>query len=104
MKLLKYQVGELVCLTEGDYEDNRVYGLTRVLKDFDAEELVKEWAVDNGTLFEYHNHQHYDINEGAIKFDDWLVDQGYLERIGFRVMHLGGTDTVELDDFTPDQD
>jgi hypothetical protein len=85
----KYVVGDTVLLTTGSYSDYSIVGLFKVVKEFDIDQMMKDWR-DSGDQTK--------IEEGWYKgkpkwFNDWdgqakfwanLTTSGFLEEIDYR--------------------
>lgn len=89
----KFVKGELVTLSNGEYSDYCVNGLVRVLKDFDASVLIKEWAKDNAVKINDrslgYSREAYTINSNGMSFLGWLNKEGYTEDVEYRELHMG---------------
>lgn len=91
--------GELVALSSGEYSDYRVDGLFKVLKDFDAQILLVEWAEETGRKLEKGVVEIDYLNEN-IKFIGWLNKKGYIEHMDYRELHTGSYGKTHLSDFS----
>lgn len=101
MEDLKYKKGELIALSTGEYSDYYVNCFVRVLKDFDASELLDLWAKDNAVIANVNpvfrdTSKTYRKKEGCMDFIVWLNKFGYAEYIKYRELHVGSHDETEL--------
>jgi P2-related tail formation protein len=69
---ITHLAGQLLVLTLGEYEDNGVVAVARVLKDFDLDERVAEWVRQNPE-------QVHDWKFDVDAFREWLAGQGLVE-------------------------
>ena len=83
-----YTTNELIALSNGEYSDYCIRGLFKVLKAFDADALLIEWAKETGR----------DLVDGIVQSDyktrnvdfiGWLNKNGYIEDVDYRELHTG---------------
>lgn len=95
MRDLKYKKDELILITSGEYSDYMHDGLFKVLIDFDASDLIEQWAVSNAKLTECYDgiidkiKVYNQKREGSICFQSWLERNGYIKIIEYSELHTG---------------
>ncbi len=100
---LKYNKGELVILSSGEYESYWVDNLVKVLTDFDASMLLTEWSRENSKpnstrIAESAKGKAFEQDTGKMNFVDWLIANRYVESVEYRELNTGSRDgTVTLE-------
>lgn len=91
-----FKQGELITVARGEYSDYCVQGIFTVDIDFDAQELLKQWAnetgrkySDNGTVSMYGDND-------EIGFLGWMNKKGYVTESPYREIHTGDYGDVEI--------
>jgi len=85
----KFKTGEIIVLTSGEYSGYEIFSVCEVRKDFLLSGLSK--------LFPHRR------SDG---FPQWLIDNGYVERLAYRELNFGtyGRFRLEELDVTYDRD
>ncbi|MHC4649034.1 MAG: hypothetical protein ACYTBJ_26575 [Planctomycetota bacterium] len=83
-----HQVGDILTLSSGGFEEYHVDEVVRVLKPFDMLEVLKQWAAVTGSKLVTRKAYSY-YNGSLAEFRGWLLMQGYLESIAHEEVHLG---------------
>ena len=94
-KIRKFQKGEFMTTSEGEYSDYCVNGLFKVLIDFDANTLLQSWANETGRKLESGVVESDHVNEN-IDFLGWINKKGYVEEVNYRELHLGSYGKTRL--------
>ena len=92
IKLLPYDIDEVVVITNGIFHDYCIERTVIVLKSFEVNELLEEWAE----IFNCHDGEVNEPNPNAISFIDYLKCEGYVEDYPARNLHLGDNYDLEL--------
>lgn len=104
MEYRPFKAGEITLLTIGEYSDYGVNELVKVIRDFDLDAVIAEWALVNGSLYlEGRNNPYYVKKRDRLRFFEWLRQQGYTEKIEYRELNTGH-DNDEVDILFCDQD
>ena len=94
-KIDKFNAGELMTTSTGEYSDYQVNGIFRALKSFDAQALLVKWAESTGREINNGIVRSNRINKN-IEFLGWLNKSGYVEDIEYRELHIGSYGDTEL--------
>ena len=84
-----YTKGTILLLSSGDYEDYRVNGVVKVLKDFITKEVQQRYLEEFPKQKEESYLEEYN-------FVDWLVSNGYCEFLPNREWHFASYSSFEL--------
>lgn len=104
---LKHSAGELIVLSLDIHSDYHIAHAGIVLKDFDAAELLLEWAKE----FDIPQREKptpenptgtYIAQNEDMKFQDWLFHAGYIMRIKTKELNIRDENNVSLSDPYPD--
>lgn len=104
---LKHVAGELIMLSLDMHSDYHIARAGIVLKDFDAAELLLEWAKE----FDIPQREKptlanptgtYIVQNEDMKFQDWLFHAGYIMHIKTKELNVGYDNNVRLSDPYPD--
>lgn len=96
-----FNVGELVALSTGEYSDYCVNGLFVVLKNFDAQVLLDDWAKETGREL-VNGTVRADYSNQQVDFIGWLNNGGYVKDVEYRELHTGNYGKTELsEEVTP---
>lgn len=92
---LQYTKGDVIVLTIGEYDSYDIKASVRVLVDFNAEQALRNWgdqhADSKTTTFAVEGgvKKHYYAHPDGVKFEDWLVSEGLVERLPYRELNIG---------------
>lgn len=88
----QFNAGDITLLTLGNHSDYAINELVKVVKDFDLKKVIDDWASENGRLYSEERRQYYLRKNNGLKFVDWLIKQGYAEKIEYRELNTGYDD------------
>ena len=93
-----FETGDIIILAEGEYSDYRTGPLFRCVKDLNIETLAKEF-YPNAPVSEWNEDRRV---ADASTFTLWLTQNGWVEEIEYREVHVGSYGTFECCGFTPE--
>lgn len=97
VKIVDFEKDSFLILSSGEYSDYIVNGLFKVLKKFNAEDKLNEWAKETGRKYSRDDEGIIDdYGNNEIGFTGWLNANGYIEDIEHRELHLGDYGIVTL--------
>ncbi|MCT8858334.1 hypothetical protein K5M76_06540 [Shewanella xiamenensis] len=88
----QFSVGDVALLTLGKHSDYGINELVKVVKDFDLKKVIDDWASENASLYQEKIRDYYLRKNNGLKFVDWLIKQGYAEKIEYRELNTGYDD------------
>lgn len=86
-KIDRYERGEQILITQGEYSDYSVYGLFNVCRDFVVQDVVAEWLASEGIELDQYN---TDLD----KLLGFLNSKGYVADAPHRELYLGAYSTL----------
>lgn len=95
-KIEAFRAGELMSIASGEYSGYCVDGLFRVLVDFDAQELLLEWAKEIGGEVDADGLVPPVSGDKNITFLGWLNKNNYIEDVDYRTLHIGSFGDTKL--------
>lgn len=106
-KPLEYIAGELILLSKDEHADYHIARAGIVLEDFNAAELLPLWADEYGARLREGSSpalptKQYITRIVNTKFEDWLVEKGYVKAVKTRELHVGVDDITTLSNPYPD--
>lgn len=106
-KPLEYIAGELILLSKDEHSDYHIARAGIVLGDFNAAELLPLWADECGVRLREGSSpalptEQYITRIVNTKFEDWLVEKGYVKAVKTRELHVGVDDITTLSNPYPD--
>ncbi|MEL4300054.1 hypothetical protein ACE02Z_00340 [Shewanella xiamenensis] len=109
----QFSVGDVALITLGKHSDYGINELVKVVKDFDLKKVIDDWASENASfhqektmvhhidektglksidLYQEKIRDYYLRKNNGLKFVDWLIKQGYAEKIEYRELNTGYDD------------
>lgn len=85
-----YNVGEIICLADGEWEEYHEYNHAIVLKSFNGKEEARKY-LDEKDIGEYHI--------SSRDFFDWLEEKGLIETACLKKIYTGDGWTENFDWF-----
>ena len=95
---MEIKKGQIITFSDGEYSDYCVDGLCVALKDFNLDEVVKFWEVENtySEKCKYRNRVIRRLKDGGVHFISFVVSKGFAEDIDYIEVHTGAYNNFNI--------